>query len=89
MRLIDAAAMLMDAVRISGPDTGDGWSNWGVYALIERQPAIDAVPVVRCRECAYCHEEMPNALWCQGRGSPYQLVPHDGYCDRGRRRDTP
>ena len=39
-RLIDADATLLEAKRISGPMTGDGWSNWGVYALIERQPTV-------------------------------------------------
>ena len=38
--LIDRNAMLEEAKRISGPFTGDGWDNWGVYALIDRQPTI-------------------------------------------------
>lgn len=37
-RLIDADILLAEAKRISGPITGDGWDNSGVYALIERQP---------------------------------------------------
>ena len=43
MRLIDADALLEEAKRLSGPQTGDGWDNWGVYALIERQKTVDAV----------------------------------------------
>ena len=39
-RLIDADELLKEAKRLSGPMTGDGWDNWGVYALIERQPTI-------------------------------------------------
>ena len=39
-RLIDADAMLLEAKQISGPITGDGWDNYGVYALIERQPTV-------------------------------------------------
>ena len=38
--LIDRNAILEEAKRISGPITGDGWDNWGVYALIDRQPTI-------------------------------------------------
>lgn len=45
MRPIDADKALAEAKRISGPITGDGWDNYGVYALIERQPTIDAVPL--------------------------------------------
>jgi ribosomal protein L37AE/L43A len=40
-KYIDADALLSEAKRLSGPQTGDGWSNWGVYALIERQPAVE------------------------------------------------
>lgn len=39
-RLIDADAILEEAKRISGPITGDGWDNYGVYSLIERQPTV-------------------------------------------------
>ena len=48
----------------------------------------DVVEVVRCDECAHCYEEMPNALWCQGRGWPSVMVPPDGYCDKGKRREA-
>jgi len=40
---IDRDALLAEAKRISGPMTGDGWDNYGVYALINRQPAADVV----------------------------------------------
>lgn len=40
-KYIDADKLLEEAKRLSGPHTGDGWSNWGVFALIERQPAAD------------------------------------------------
>lgn len=40
-KYIDADALLREAKRLSGPQTGDGWDNWGVYALIERQPALE------------------------------------------------
>ena len=38
--LIDRGTIHNEAARISGPMTGDGWDNWGVYGLIERQPTI-------------------------------------------------
>lgn len=40
---IDRDALLAEAKRISGPMTGDGWDNLGVYALINRQPAADVI----------------------------------------------
>ena len=48
-KYINADALLKEAKRISGPFTGDGWDNFGVYALIERQPAVDVEPVRRGR----------------------------------------
>lgn len=38
--LIDCQALLEEAKRLSGPLTGDGWSNQGVFLLIARQPTI-------------------------------------------------
>ena len=40
-KYIDADKLLTEAKQLSGPMTGDGWSNLGVYALIERQPEVD------------------------------------------------
>ena len=48
-KYINADALLAEAKRLSGPMTGDGWSNWGVYALIERQPTADVAEVRRGR----------------------------------------
>lgn len=46
-------------------------------------PAADVVEVVRCKECK--HRDDDN--FCAGRGWPEQLVPEDGYCDKGARKD--
>ena len=35
-RLVDADELLDMAKRQSGPMTGDGWDNLGIYAMIER-----------------------------------------------------
>lgn len=75
MRLIDADAI---DTRYSDPE---------VIETLETAPTVDAVQVVRCRDCAKCYEEMPNALWCQGRGWPNCMVPPDGFCDKGKRRE--
>ena len=40
MRPIDADALLAEAKQLSWPFTGDGWDNFGVYELIERQPTL-------------------------------------------------
>lgn len=43
--LIDQEKIYAEAVELSGPITGDGWDNFGVYDLIKRQPVI--VPAKR------------------------------------------
>lgn len=43
--LIDQSKIYAEAVELSGPITGDGWDNFGVYDLIKRQPVV--VPAER------------------------------------------
>lgn len=50
---------------------------------LSRVPAADVAPVVRCKDCKYRHDDD----FCGGRGWPAQLVPDDGYCDNGARKD--
>ena len=42
------------------------------------------VLIVRCRDCKYRNTETD---FCEGRGWPMQLVPDDGFCDKGERRE--
>ena len=41
---------------------------------------VDAVSVIRCRDCEHKDRE---SGFCHGRGWPMQLVPDDGFCDKG------
>ena len=50
---------------------------------IKSIPAADVVPVVRCKDCKF----RDNDDFCTGRGFPYQLVPDDGFCDKGARKE--
>jgi hypothetical protein len=50
--------------------------------LEDIEPA-DVVPVVRCKECKF----RENDDFCTGRGFPCQLVPDDGFCDKGERKE--
>lgn len=53
-----------------------------VSKWIETEPTIDAVEVVRCRECAYMH--VPRCCPCQISGFK---VDDDWYCPMGVRRE--
>ena len=46
-------------------------------------PPADVAPVVRCKKCKF----RENDDFCTGRGFPYQLVPDDGFCDKGERKE--
>lgn len=47
-------------------------------------PILESVPIVRCKNCK--HKDAETGF-CKGRGWPMQLVPDDGFCDKGERRE--
>ena len=47
------------------------------FASAQPEPQI-----IRCKDCK--HRDAENCL-CEGRGWPMQLVPDDGFCDKGER----
>ena len=66
----------------------------GAAELIEYAPTIDAVPVVRCKDCHYIIEydeyirdkdEIAHGLWCLLKN--HSCEP-DGYCSFGYREAT-
>lgn len=65
--------------------TGTTWANAFREAVdvVEDMPTADAVEVVRCKDCKY----RDDYDFCTGRGYPNALVPDDGFCDKGKRRD--
>lgn len=82
MRLIDADA-LVKALNESGvPYRAD------VQEVLDAQPTVDAVPVVRCKDCKHC-----NTDWAMGKwyGSCKEWNTHsvmaDWYCVNGKRKD--
>jgi hypothetical protein len=87
MRLIDADAIIVDLLDrgIEGVQTDD-------YAefqqIVEDAPTVDAVPVVRCRECE--HGEYDDAIedeycyHCRYDGFSYNKADH--FCSDGERK---
>ena len=58
MRLIDAE-QLSEAIHdnVSAPYEDASWAKEDCLAEIEAAQTVDAVPVVRCRECKYRYTE--------------------------------
>ena len=53
---------------------------------INRTPAADAVPVVRCRECRYYAASGATTSFCIHPGG-MKFTSDSDYCSRGQRRD--
>ena len=56
-----------------------GWND-AIDAIIESAPTIDAVPVVRCKDCKYYKE---NTLVCGRYG-----LEDDDYCSWAERKES-
>ena len=74
-----------------------GWN--GLLGLIEKAPTVDAVPVVRCKDCKHFKNYGKTSLlidgknikagWCHRRArydEGYRMPP-DGFCSYGERKD--
>ena len=85
MRLIDA-----DAVKFR---VEYGYDNHGVLLVpyrdikksIEATKTVDAVPVVRCKDCKYSYDDL-DGLCCTYGVCIDSIVPEDFYCANGERR---
>ena len=79
MRIIDADALGVGRCRkdILPEAYCAGWN--GLIELIEKAPTIDAVPVVRCRECKH--------LGVCGDATNLEVMVFYGYCSRGEREE--
>ena len=79
MRLIDVDAFLEKMKRTN--------RYFDVKFDIEEMPTIDAVPVVRCKDCIrrYDTDECPMCFLIEGEYCEY--TNENGFCDRGERKE--
>ena len=80
MRLIDAD-LLSEAIHenVPAPYEDASWAKENCLAEIEAAQTIDAVPVVRCRECKHIG-------FC-GDATNLEVMGFYGYCSRGERKE--
>ena len=93
MRLIDADRLNKPIYAEEDNITGSGMSydeicgyNDGIdiaWNKIDQAPTIDAVPVVRCKDCIrrYDTDECPMCFLIEGKY--YEYTNGNGFCDRG------
>ena len=79
-RLIDANAFLEKMKRTS--------RYFDVVFDVEEMPTVDAVEVVRCKDCIrrYDTDECPMCFLSEGQY--YEFTRDDGFCDRGERKNN-
>lgn len=75
MRLIDADALKLDIMCVYG--SNPQYINW-----LNHAPTVDAVPVVRCRNCRYSQWMSNTRLRCR-EWNGKETRP-DGYCWKGK-----
>ena len=80
MRLIDADR-LSEAIydNVPAPYEDASWAKENCLAEIEAAQTVDAVPVVRCRECKH--------LGFCGDATNLEVMGFYGYCSRGERKE--
>ena len=99
MRLIKADA-LMDVIRqheyLLATKQGSidyGMFTNGIQQVVDEQPIIDAVPVVRCKDCKHCVDislvlpigrKMYTCM--EGTHDHQMLLSPNDFCSRGKRR---
>ena len=86
-RLIDANAFLKDILTAGIGKTIIEYSESDIGYMIRKRPTVDAVEVVRCKDCIrrYDTDECPMCYLFEGKY--YEYTNGNGYCDRGERKD--
>ena len=54
--------------------------------LVDEIPTVDAVEVIRCRECKHCDPENHHCDHPMGTAAPLRRKPYD-FCSYGERKD--
>ena len=79
MRLIDANELIKEA-------NADGAYGYVDAKQIADAPTVDAVEVVRCRECKHCDPETHHCDHHMGTVAPLRRKPDD-FCSYGERKE--
>lgn len=85
-RLIDANAFLKDILTAGIGKTIIEYSESDIGYMIRKRPTVDAVPVIRCRECKHCDPENYHCDHPMGTVAPLRREPDD-FCSYGERKE--
>ena len=85
MRLIDADAFLKDILTAGIGKTIIEYSESDIGYMIRKRPTIDAVPVVRCKDCKYHEDEEIGMVYCPNALGGW--VAENWFCAEGERKE--
>ena len=73
---------LIDAEKLKKTFIGNRYGTKAIEYYIDNAPTVDAVPVVRCKECKF-----HRGGYCLGTGHFDMPTEDDGFCSWGERRE--
>ena len=76
MRLIDADALKLEIACVYG--SNPKYINW-----LNHAPTVDAVPVIRCKDCKWYYRGGATCMFWDGANS----MCGDDYCSRAERKE--
>ena len=86
MWLIDADVALRHKRKMSGADFGgEFWDEAVLVSDIMNASPVDAVPVVRCKDCKWLYDEMDDYCCRSHRG--LVRICENSFCSYGERKD--
>ena len=85
-RLIDANAFLKDILTAGIGKTIIEYSESDIGYMIRKRPTVDAVEVVRCKDCNHCDPENYHCDHYMGTVVPLSRKPDD-FCSYGERKE--
>ena len=89
MGLIDANALLQHKRKMSGADFGgEFWDEAVLVSDIINATTVDAVPVVRCKDCKHWHKDTVFCDYMSHGGASERVNWYaDDFCSYGERKD--
>lgn len=85
MRLIDADELRRRIIAFSTGSNTTYLTVENIVTMINKADTVDAVPVVRCRECRYYAASGATTSFCIHPGG-MKFTSDSDYCSRGQRR---
>ena len=84
-RLIEVNAFLKDILTAGIGKTIIEYSESDIGYMIRKRPTVDAVPVVRCKDCKWLYDEMDDYCCRSHRG--LVRICENSFCSYGERKD--